>query len=57
MRRSVLAMQGDEDSARRCAECGAVADERAEGWRTYLTEDDETAVYCPACAAREFGEP
>ena len=33
------------------------------GWRAYLTGDEdaedaeEVAVYCPACAAREFGGP
>lgn len=37
-----------------CVECGAEADEDARGWRGYLTVDDEFAVYCPACAEREF---
>ncbi len=38
-----------------CIECGAEADERAEGWRSYLTVDDEALCYCRACAEREFG--
>ena len=40
----------------RCQECGAET-ETGEGWRAYLTIDDETAVYCPACARREFSTP
>jgi hypothetical protein len=40
-----------------CAECGAQADEDAEGWRAYLTSDEpeEVATFCPKCAEREFG--
>jgi hypothetical protein len=47
-----------------CVECGAVADEGADGWRGYRTDlaesaDDDTVpavmVYCPECAEREFG--
>jgi hypothetical protein len=40
-----------------CEECGATADERAAGWRIYLTAEDppEPLVYCPQCAEREFG--
>ena len=39
-----------------CDECGsAYRGER--GWRGYLTrEPREVAVFCPACADREFGE-
>jgi hypothetical protein len=39
-----------------CVECGAEADDEAEGWKAYLTNDEppETATYCPACAEREF---
>jgi hypothetical protein len=41
----------------RCVECGATSPpDDPVGWRSYLTVDDETAVYCPACADREFGE-
>jgi hypothetical protein len=29
--------------------------EPARLWRAYLTHDGEAVVYCPACAAREFG--
>lgn len=39
----------------RCEECGAEAEENAEGWRAYLTVDDEVAGYCPDCSEREFG--
>lgn len=40
-----------------CAECGAESDERAEGWRAFLTCDEpaEAAVFCPECAAAEYG--
>jgi hypothetical protein len=39
-----------------CDECGcAYRGER--GWRGYLTrEPREVAVFCPACAEREFGD-
>lgn len=39
-----------------CDECGsAYGGEQA--WRAYLTrEPREVAVFCPACADREFGE-
>jgi len=43
----------------RCAECGAESDERVEGWRAMLGEEDDgelvTVVFCPQCAQREFG--
>ena len=39
----------------RCEECGVVSIDAAVGWRAYLTVDDEVAVYCPDCAAVEFG--
>jgi hypothetical protein len=40
----------------RCDECGSrFRGER--GWRAYLTREPRgVAVFCPACAAREFGE-
>jgi len=38
-----------------CAECGAESPPDAAGWRAYLTDDGEAAVFCPECAAREFG--
>lgn len=43
-----------------CAECGAVANGVAAGWRGYRAdepEDDEleVAFYCSQCAEREFG--
>jgi endogenous inhibitor of DNA gyrase (YacG/DUF329 family) len=39
----------------RCVECGREA-ERGELWRLFLADLGEVAVYCPACAAREFDE-
>jgi hypothetical protein len=39
-----------------CVECGRRADANAEGWRAFLTSDDEAANFCPDCAEREFGE-
>jgi hypothetical protein len=47
----------DERSASRlvCAECGAESPPEARGWRAYLTDDDVAEVFCPDCAAREFG--
>ena len=45
-----------------CVECDAVADDDAASWRAYLAYDlreDEApfvALYCPACAAREFDD-
>ncbi len=45
----------------RCEECGAVATDAAVGWRAYRVfdpeEDDapEVVIYCPVCAAHEFG--
>jgi hypothetical protein len=45
----------------RCIECGVTSDDGL-GWRALLTagdeeaeDNDEVAVYCPECAAREFG--
>jgi hypothetical protein len=38
-----------------CVECGAVSMFGAKGWRGYHTCDDEAAMFCPECAAREFG--
>jgi hypothetical protein len=46
-----------------CVECRAIAPPEVPGWRAFLVgvhdelDDEETvAVYCPECAAREFGE-
>jgi hypothetical protein len=40
-----------------CVECGRTSPPaEPAGWRAYLTVDDEVAVYCPDCAAREFGD-
>jgi hypothetical protein len=44
-----------------CEECGARSGARADGWRGYLVDldddgEDEVVLYCPRCAAREFGE-
>jgi hypothetical protein len=45
----------------RCIECDAVAGASAEPWKAYVAggrdgEPLEVLVYCPACAAREFGD-
>lgn len=46
-----------------CEECGAVADVEVHGWRAYIVDDPDEdpspalAIYCPACADREFGDP
>ena len=46
-----------------CVECAAEAPPSAVGWRAVLavgdedTEVPEVAVYCPTCAAMEFGWP
>jgi hypothetical protein len=42
----------------RCAECGKVASDQAEGWRAFLGgwgTETEVVVFCPGCAEREFG--
>ena len=39
-----------------CVECGRTSEGSARGWRALLTVDDEAAIFCPACAATEFGE-
>lgn len=42
-----------------CEECGARADEQADGWRALHGEEDDgtlvTVVFCPECATQEFG--
>jgi hypothetical protein len=42
--------------ALRCLECDRSWDDASERWRLYLTHDatPEPAIYCPACARREF---
>ena len=54
---------GDTREPLSCEECEATADVdvEAHGWRAFivLLEEDqpaELAIYCPACAAREFGD-
>ena len=37
-----------------CAECKADSDDKARGWRALQADDDEVAIYCPDCAAREL---
>jgi hypothetical protein len=45
----------------RCEECSSTAEDYSPGWRAYIAEPDESddgefvVVYCPQCAAREFG--
>jgi hypothetical protein len=44
-----------------CGECGCCAGALPRGWAAFLSEDPDgidepgIAVYCPVCAAREFG--
>ena len=47
-----------------CIECDTSSDDRAEGWEAHLaggvvhgidTGELEVAIYCPDCAAEEFG--
>jgi hypothetical protein len=46
-----------------CAQCGIESEGRAIGWRAFLNgepeidEYDFVTVFCPVCAAREFGLP
>ncbi len=49
------------ESTIRCLECGVQAEGTADGWRAYVGggidgEPPTVGVYCPVCAAREFGE-
>ena len=37
-----------------CLECGTHSDEAARGWRAFLMDDDQVAVYCGECAEAEF---
>jgi hypothetical protein len=45
----------------RCVECGCASDELGRGWVAFTGEDPDgidppaIVVYCPACAAEEFG--
>jgi hypothetical protein len=52
-------MQGDQAERLICVECGREQGAGERGWRAYLTVDEEepaeAIVYCPDCAAREFG--
>jgi hypothetical protein len=46
----------------RCVECGHVDEDDAHRWRAVVTGGydigcEETVVYCPHCAQREFGDP
>jgi hypothetical protein len=45
-----------------CIECGCVSGELGRGWAAYLTRDPDSprdppgiVLYCPPCAASEFG--
>jgi hypothetical protein len=46
----------------RCVECGTFSGGDARKWRAYRIEEvelgelPELALYCPACAAEEFGD-
>jgi hypothetical protein len=40
-----------------CEECHAIKlDQAPSGWRAYVVDSDNVAVYCAVCADREFGE-
>jgi hypothetical protein len=50
------------DGLLQCIECGCVNGELGRGWAAYHTQDPDDpddppgiAVYCPPCAASEFG--
>ena len=38
----------------RCAECGAVSEADARGWRAYLDDEGQAVTFGPECAKREF---
>lgn len=38
-----------------CVECTTQSDDTASRWRAYLGSDEEVVIFCPVCAAREFG--
>jgi hypothetical protein len=43
-----------------CCECGCPSAASASGWRCYIVDidddgRDEVVLFCPVCAAREFG--
>ena len=40
-----------------CQECGAPSDEAAQGWRAFLTDNDQVTVYCRECAAVDDTSP
>jgi hypothetical protein len=35
-------------------ECAGKSEGDARGWRAFLTDDDQAAVYCSECGTREF---
>jgi hypothetical protein len=43
-----------------CEECGCRSESEANGWRSYLTDEEDAPTkvvnYCPDCARREFGD-
>jgi hypothetical protein len=39
-----------------CTECERPWLTARERWRSYLTVDGESALYCPQCAEEEFGD-
>lgn len=47
-------MPNDVSIALVCLECSEESDERAYGWKAYLTIENEIAIYCAWCAASEF---
>jgi len=50
--------RGDQETHRVCAECGRkpLPNENAvDDWRAYAGVNDDPPVFCPECAAVEFG--
>ena len=57
----MLEMTTDVAPALRCAECDVLAEEDAPDWKAYIGggvdgEPLQVGVFCPTCAAVEFGE-
>lgn len=60
MARSQSSQTPSTSEAVRCVECDVLASGSADGWKAYISggfEDEplEVVIYCPTCAAQEFG--
>jgi hypothetical protein len=51
----VALTRDDEAPPNICVECGRLWDGVERGWQRHRVDLDETALYCPNCAEREFG--